>query len=361
MQNQSVTIAKALAIIFMVTRHAGSPDFINDYLQLIRMPLFFFMSGFCFKEKYLYDTKSFMMKRVKGIYWPYVKWALFFLFIHNLLVYLHIYPLTKGLELEQSNIYTIKDYIFNGWHIISRMDCHDQLLGAYWFLKTLFWGSIIFYIFLKVSKNNIVGTVLLLIITIIFSYYAIEIPFFCIKSKEFFAAFLISIGHIYRQMKFNFEQKWTFIISASIIVGIGSNYIKCAITNYVWIEIIPFAFFAIIGTLMIFGLSSKIINQPVLKDLQIHLNYIGKHTFNIMTWHFLSMKLVTLFICIIYSRSINELSLFPTNKDFAQQGWWIIYTIVGIEIPILGSKIYDRINAKYKIKYNDCNNNIKLQ
>ena len=41
MRNQSVTIAKALAIIFMVSRHAGSPTIINDYLQLVRMPLFF--------------------------------------------------------------------------------------------------------------------------------------------------------------------------------------------------------------------------------------------------------------------------------------------------------------------------------
>lgn len=348
MQNQSVTIAKALAIIFMVSRHAGSPNFINDYLQLIRMPLFFFMSGFCFKEKYLKDTKSFILKRIKGIYWPYVKWSLFFLLIHNILVHLHIYPQIRESVLNQSNYYTIKDFIFNGWHIISRMDCHDQLLGAFWFLKTLLWGSLIFYGILKITNKSIMGALFLLTITFILSYYKIEIPFFCIQSKEFFAAFLITIGHIYRQSDLKIEQSWIFISISSIIVGLGSMMIKCAITDYKWTEIIPFATFAIIGTLMIFGISYQLTQMNKYKGVTQCLDYIGKHTFNILTWHFLSMKIITLLICLIYSRPIEELSLFPVNKFFASQGWWLIYTLVGVGAPILGSKIHENITSPKK-------------
>lgn len=347
MRNQSVTIAKALAIIFMVSRHAGSPTIINDYLQLVRMPLFFFMSGYCFKEKYLDNSILFIKKRIKGIYWPYVKWALFFLLIHNFLISLYIYPESQENSLE-SNIYVIDNYIFNTWHIISRMDCHDQLLGGYWFLKTLFWGSIIFFITRKIFKNHtIIGAFSLLLSAIVLSYYNCQIPFFCIQTKEFFAAFLINIGHIYRSKKWHIEQSWIYILTSALIVGVGSIFIKCAITDYSWIEIIPFAVFSILGTLMIFGISTKIANTSF-TNIKNHLDYIGSHTFHVLTWHFLSMKIVTLLLILIFSLPIAELSSFPVHKPLAHQGWWIIYTIIGVEIPILWMKIYDNITFKYK-------------
>lgn len=40
-RDNSVTIAKAIAIILMVMGHSGCPDGINHYLGMIRMPLFF--------------------------------------------------------------------------------------------------------------------------------------------------------------------------------------------------------------------------------------------------------------------------------------------------------------------------------
>lgn len=72
-KDNSVTIAKAIAIILMVMGHSGCPDGINSYLGLIRMPLFFFMSGYCFKEAYLNTPKEYIKKRIKGVYWPYIK------------------------------------------------------------------------------------------------------------------------------------------------------------------------------------------------------------------------------------------------------------------------------------------------
>lgn len=90
-RNNAVTIAKAIAIILMVMGHSKCPVIINNMLDLIRMPLFFIMSGYCFKDKYLANSVSYLKKRIKGIYLPYIKWSLFFLFIHNTLYTLNIY------------------------------------------------------------------------------------------------------------------------------------------------------------------------------------------------------------------------------------------------------------------------------
>ena len=34
-----------------VAAHAGIPDVISRFIVMFHMPLFFFMSGYCFKEK----------------------------------------------------------------------------------------------------------------------------------------------------------------------------------------------------------------------------------------------------------------------------------------------------------------------
>lgn len=75
MKNNAVSYAKAVAIILMVIAHAGAPDFFNRFVTMFHMPLFFFMSGFCFKEKYLAAPVSFIKKRILGLYWPFIKWG----------------------------------------------------------------------------------------------------------------------------------------------------------------------------------------------------------------------------------------------------------------------------------------------
>lgn len=53
MRDDGVTIAKAIGILLMVAAHAGAPDVASRFIVMFHMPLFFFMSGYCFKEKYL--------------------------------------------------------------------------------------------------------------------------------------------------------------------------------------------------------------------------------------------------------------------------------------------------------------------
>lgn len=51
MRDDKVTIAKGIGILLMVAAHAGIPDVISRFIVMFHMPLFFFMSGYCFKEK----------------------------------------------------------------------------------------------------------------------------------------------------------------------------------------------------------------------------------------------------------------------------------------------------------------------
>jgi hypothetical protein len=68
--------------------------------------------------------------------------------------------------------------------------------------------------------------------------------------------------------------------------------------------------------------------------------FIGDHTMEVLTWHFLSMKLVSLIIITIYHLPIKRLSEFPVIEEYARQGWWIAYLIVGVAIPVVWTYYY---------------------
>ena len=57
MRDEKITITKAMAIMLMVICHAGLPHVGGQFVTMFHMPLFFFVSGYCFKDKYLNDAK----------------------------------------------------------------------------------------------------------------------------------------------------------------------------------------------------------------------------------------------------------------------------------------------------------------
>ncbi|MDE5824025.1 MAG: acyltransferase family protein [Lachnospiraceae bacterium] len=61
----------------------------HDYVYLFHMPLFFFISGYLFKESYLVQPLTFISRRLRTCYMPFVKYySILFLLFHELL-----YPL----------------------------------------------------------------------------------------------------------------------------------------------------------------------------------------------------------------------------------------------------------------------------
>jgi fucose 4-O-acetylase-like acetyltransferase len=81
-----------------------------------------------------------------------------------------------------------------------------------------------------------------------------------------------------------------------------------------------------------------------MQDLKISvpLDYVGKRTLNIMVWHFLSFKLLTLLLATIGVMSQPDLLAFPVPHS-AQHGWWILYSVVGTAIPLTIEQITDHL------------------
>lgn len=83
-RNESISIAKAFAIILMVIGHTEYPGLLTSCLYTFHMPLFFITAGYFFTQRSASEPWDFCRKRFKGLYVPMVKWSLFWLLLHNL-------------------------------------------------------------------------------------------------------------------------------------------------------------------------------------------------------------------------------------------------------------------------------------
>lgn len=352
MRNPIVSISKGIAIILMVVAHARCPIWWQQYINMFHMPLFLFMSGYCFKDAYLADSKGFVVKRIKSIWWPFVKWQIIFLLLHNIFFALNIYNGEYGFRGEVSHEYSISETFENAFYIVITMSHGEQLLGGFWFLKSLFVGSLFFYFATKLSmlyKEKIgkkgtdfyVGG-LLLVITMLFSFIGRNVPFLGIGARECLAGFFIWAGYMYAKYGLMLERRWCLIVVAALIVTLGTEFWQCSMLSLKFELVIPYVLMALLGSLMIFGISGHLsVHDNWLKRFLV---LVGDNTLDVLTWHFLSFKLVNLFLILIYGLDIKRLAEFPVIEDYALNGFWILYTIVGVGggliVPIVKNKIW---------------------
>ena len=136
--DSSISICKGLAIILMVIGHAEAPGAISAFIYEFHMPLFFITAGYFFNLKYLNDEATFVKRRLKGLYVPFVKWALFFLIIHNLMFKWGILNEKYGnFQGGVTHPYSWHQLQQNFWNIITAMGGYDAVSYTHLTLPTI--------------------------------------------------------------------------------------------------------------------------------------------------------------------------------------------------------------------------------
>ena len=199
-----ISTAKAIAIILMVTAHSFPPQIACSFIALFHMPVFFFYSGYFLKiPKNWSEWKVFAKKRVKGLYFPYLKWSIAFLLLHNVFYYMHFYHENYVYYNVPQHLYDWHDYLLHLFFIITSMNYHEQLLGGFWFLKVLLLAAILVSVVLfVVGKNSKMR-----LIIVAFSLWGLTIVFkmanmqFLVVGKLYlvtFGALFYLSGYIYK-------------------------------------------------------------------------------------------------------------------------------------------------------------------
>ena len=189
---------------------------------------------------------------------------------------------------------------------------------------------------------------ILLSLTLILCYLKGSIHVWNFNWLNFYAAFFIWLGNCYKESGFQIEKNKVFLAGSFCLLLLIACFYSLSMTSCTWKLIVPYSFCAFLGTLFTLGCSSFIVSAANSGVKRI-LTYIGDNTLTILTWHFISFKIVSLVLVFLFSLSFSKLEDFPVIKEYSFQGWWIIYATVGVIVPLLGKQLFMKlkiINSK---------------
>ena len=174
------------------------------------------------------------------------------------------------------------------------------------------------------------GGILIVICTVL-NKTCWQIPFFKISSQAFAAALLIYIGYSLAKYRIKPFNNWQIALSLSITL-IGSFVWNMAMdqNSYSNKRFIPYIITAVLASWSFYSLFDKMKSSHGICAKA--LDFIGKNTLTILTWHFLTFKLVSLLVIGIYDLPIERLAEFPVITEYSQQGWWLAYFIVAMVV-----------------------------
>ena len=369
-RNTVISIAKGIAIILMVVAHAEAPGWLCKFIFEFHMPLFFITAGYFFSKKYLTDEATFVKKRVKGLYWPFVKWSVFFLIIHNWMFDIGI--LNERLGNETGGVthpYNWHQIQQNLWHIFTAMGGYDQFLcGAFWFFRGLFVASILYLIIYKVvlkllpQRREAAAPYVICIIMLLLcgwkTYEGLKIVTLVQGGyRDLMGCFFFGCGFIFRQYADQYRQlvsnHLTAILTTVLFAVIVFLFSKYLTANMNWRstfqQFLSLPIPALLGFLMTYNISLWLDRHE--GRLKRFLVYTGDHTLYIFIFHIVAYKVVSLLKIWYYGLDIHQIGCHMVIHEYSQQDlFWILYTIAGVGIPLGFNWLSDQISNWFRAR-----------
>lgn len=365
-RNKNIDIVKSLAIMMVVLGHCGFP--LRGIFSLFHVPIFFMASGYCYNSnhsKSIKDILKLVKKRVKQLYVPFILINIMLILFHNFFIKINFYTnnnlfltLSTGNSYGLSDFYGISDIIKNIVYVLLFRN-EEQLAGATWFLRVIFLINIAYainsYLIDKILKNKKGKNIVHFIISVIFLMFG----YYCSKHvrllswnlSTFFSSYILfELGYLISNINIKYKHISLIyvicLISFLLLSFISKiNFVSLNINEYsnpislICISLLGFIFTYSIAILII-RYSKKVV------DLIVD---IGKNTIYILFLHFIAFKLITYIQLRIYNLPNYSLASFPTL--YINNGWWILYFLAGIIIPMIICKTLkyckERVHEKY--------------
>lgn len=353
-----IDYVKAITIILMVLRHAGTPR--TEIVEIFHMALFFIVSGWCFSDKYISDIRQvgkFIIRKVQTLYIPFVVFNLLNVWAHNFLMTLNVY--TGDPEFLNNNPYGGNMYglfPFKDLDEVLRITKEVllfrgeyQLGGAAWFIRVLFWVLILWcltnFFVRKVIKNE----------RAVFAFHL------CVSCVLLMFSYYCSINHItYREGFHTVSAAYSMIFLGYYLRRTVPKITKAdhALILFVVSLIALECLYKFCGKM---GWRSKIddYSEPLLllmtsvagffviyaAAIWIDLNFcvrwllvVGRNTMSIVLLHFLAFKPVNMIYVTVHNLPRYLIAAFPVLDS----KWWVLYGLFGVGVPVILSLLYQK-------------------
>lgn len=307
-----INILKALAIMLVVSGHLEFSLLGMFTPYSFQLALFFFISGYLFKDKYLTNIAEFMDKRIKSLLVPYFWYNLFYLCVTLLIAKLT--GKLWGMPITFKNFFITP--FLNGHQF--------DLSCPLWFVTQLFMTMTVFLFLMRTLKKCKDNKIFHLVFFTIIGCLAIPLskltavtPFTLIVIRTMMSLFFVYLGYFYAHYikdSYNiFTPKWAgAMISLQAILwlfnrdfdpvhGIGLSYVL------VWARFDQQLIVPIFTSITGIWASLFVVKllYPYLKDIKF-LQDMGNVTYHIMANHLLVMYIITAILLKINGIPMSE-------------------------------------------------------
>lgn len=326
----------------MVVGHSGCPLLLHDWLYTFHMPFFFFISGYLFNLTSLNAFLPFCRRKIRSLWWPFVKWNVLFILLHNFCYKINfLYDKYSCVDIYKKIMFSLV------------MGEPELLLGPFWFFQQLIRVNIIAWMILRICKYSspnishrlISGVIIFLIVLSLGAYYIdLRVPGVLSKLTVISLLFYVC-GYALRA----FESKihsyvyniYIYIYAIVLTIG-GAVYNPAELMTVSFTGMLPYWLVGLFGCIAVLGLSKNIANKA--SYFAIIIDYLGKHTVALMVWHLISFKFLSLLLVKTLAFSSDILLSWPV-PSIASDGYWILYSVVGIIIPLVIENVFTRLTA----------------
>ena len=162
-RDNAIDIIKAVCIVFMVVGHAGMGLPYLKFIYFFHMPVFFLVSGYVYNSKYSENFVLFVefcKKKIKRLWFPWFIATSIFIVLNNFFIYINVYSINPLLlEMGTGELNYLTEYLSVGEVVVEvvraiTFNSKTQLGGALWFLKILFFLTIL-YAFIELIIKTI--------------------------------------------------------------------------------------------------------------------------------------------------------------------------------------------------------------
>ncbi len=366
MRDTTFSILKGLAIILVVVCHSGAPSFVNDFIFQFHVPAFFFCAGYFFSDSNLTNVGGFLGRRVKNLYVPFVKWSLLFLVLHNL------FFLTGLLSEQYGNAsggvlhpYTWTGFFQRVWSVVFNMSGYDEFIcGTFWFFRTLFIGSIGFLVlmllFRKLRPTDTMQKTAALVAVVAFLLILWKIGAGLKVTgvagggyRELLAIIFMSGGYLFRKYKDSIRANWLFGFVCLVVTVLGACFFP---SNMGYTANFGQFFSLLLPAGAGFGLLYYISLQLNRSDngVKAALVYVGDRTLYIFVFHLLAFKLVSAVKIAVEGLPWGMMGCHTVIPPGEGNLWWVLYTIVGVAVPLGCLKLYNDAASRIDLSYTSC-------
>lgn len=320
------SLLKGIGIALVVIGHSGCPDAIRDFIYAFHMPLFFIISGYLFKKIYFQNKSDFIKKRLRSLYTPFVTWSIIFIVLHNVFYNLNLINNSYGFQGKIYHAYSLKELFIQVFKSLIFINA-EPFLGAYWFIKALFFGSLIFLFFHSKIKNPYTLPICSILIVISRTLCINQgiLPFNGeTLHQSLLASFFISVGSLIKEKNFQPSRIHLFffltvllVLSQVTSISMGQEFLSSLL--------LPLS--GIFGFFVLRGICTKINERDsVFKNGLIRL---GDCSLYILTFHFLMFKPISLLKIHLYGLPQLQIGEFPVIMD-NNSFFWILYAVFSI-------------------------------